>query len=511
MARSSRVQLNPFEGYIPTPTQGQFFEWEPPKPTQPDLRLLSSGYASGGKSTTGCRESIRYTLGFPHSRHVISRYHYDDLADTTMVTYFEALDRIGLSDGTKAGPRHYIFRKSPRPEIDWWHGAKTLFRNLDDPSGSKYGSMEVSTWFIDEAFEVPSDVLRVIYPSRLRWHLPTCPWKNQLAAVIASGGDPAELTCPCPRRMWACTNPGPNDFLRGVIDGSLGNSAHFAVPFGENIYMGPGYFEAMAEEGKAYGDVWFRRWVLGSWDAFEGQRFTMLDKSTHILPHDLMPSQDDYDIIEGHDFGWRNPHAVLWLAVHKAREYPPIFFDWYEVAEREIPDHAAAIRARRDAYHFRHDEILAVGDPAGMQTRGQTGISDIMLFAEHGLEIIPMRQAKMPDARADLLALMFSRVVKTRDGEMRGLMFTPRTEPAYQKFVNVRYKEKPRSSHEDAPERFVKKDDHTPDAGGYAVSAVSDPLEREGPGDEHRDWLAFVSAHRRPTPAELDRMELTRR
>lgn len=500
------VHLDPFAGFVPLPTQERFLTWVPPNPMLPDLRLLSSGYG-GGKSAIGCRESIRYAMAFSHSRHVVSRFHYDDLRDTTMVTYFEALERIGLNDGSKPGRRHYIYTKAPRPEIKWWNGATTLFRNLDDPTGSKYGSMEVNTWFIDEGFEVPEGVLRVIYPSRLRWHLRGCDSKQRIAEMVARGEDPAEVPCRCPRRMWACTNPGPNAFLKSVVKGQMQNAGWFPVPPGENVYAGAGYYEALSSQGEAYGDVWKARFVDGSWDAFEGQRFTMLDRKLHILKHDLNPDPSQFDIVEGHDFGFRNPHATIWIAVHKEREYPPIIFDWYSVAQREIPDHAKAIRARREQYGFNHHDILAVGDPAGSQTRG-SGVSDIMLFAAHGVEIIPMTRAKMPDARADLLALMFSREVKTRDGAMRGLMFTPRTKPVFDRFIEYRYRDASPSSHEDAPEKFVKKDDHEIDAAGYAVSAIPDPLDRDAPAGHSEHIAAEIEARRIPTGADLDAREL---
>lgn len=502
MGRDSAL-IDPFAGFRPTPTQDLFLNWQPPDPRVPSLRLLSSGYASGGKTTVGCRESIRQTLTHPHSRNAISRFHYDDLTDTTMVSYFEALDRIGLNDGRRPGARHYIFRKSPRPEIDWWHGAKTLFRNLDDPSGSKYGSMEVNTWFIDEGYEVDEEVLQVIFPSRLRWHLPGCEWKNELDAMIASGKDTSMLGCLCPKMMFACTNPGPNDFFKGVVDGKLANAQHFAVPFGENIYMAPGYFEALDEQGKAYGEVWHARFVHGSWDAFEGQRFTMLDRATHFLPQDFMPSADEYEIIEDHDFGYRNPHAITWIAVHKGREYPPIVVDDYSVAGREIPHHAKAIRERRRLYGWPDREVLAVGDPAGLQTRG-AGVSDIMLFATHGIEIVPMTRAKLPDGRADLIALMLSRHVHTREGPMRGLMFCPRAHRTFDACLNYRFVEPTRKSRADEPEKFLKKDDHLVDALGYGVSAISDPLEQEGPSGPRSEWQEALASRRMPTLDELD-------
>jgi hypothetical protein len=508
------ITIDPFRGFHPLPTQGRFLSWLPPNPKEADLRLLSSGYG-GGKSAVGCRESIRYTLAFRDSRHLVSRFHYDDLETTTMVTYFEALDRIGLSDGSKPGARHYRYTKSPRPQIEWWNGALTMFRNLDDSTGAKYGSFEVNTAFIDEGSEVPSDVLTVLYPGRLRWHIPgRCDWKEQLAEQMARGIAPedAKITCACPKRMWACTNPGDNGFLKSVVDGELENSAWFPVPPGENVYAGPGYHAQMARIYKGYGEVKYRRFILGSWDAFEGQRFGMLERDgdgSHFLPLDLFPHQDEFDIYEGHDFGWRVPHAVIWIAVHKSREYPPVVVDSMEKAETEIPALAKLIRDRRALYGWtRHDDIIAVGDPAGVQTRGQTGISDIMLFAQHGVNIVPMHQAKDPGPRADLLALMFSRKTKTRDGWMRGLMFCPRARPAFDRFLNYRYAEKSRTSMDDPPEKFQKKDDHTVDAGGYAVSAIPDPLEKDTrPSDE---WAAEIASRRLPTPEELDRREFGR-
>lgn len=503
-AGARRVTIDPYAGFWPFETQAAFLRYRPPNPLKAYCALLSSGYGSGGKSTVACRFSIRNTLPLPHSRHVVSRFHYDDLEQTTMVTYFEALDRIGLNDGSKAGPRHYIFRKSPRPEISWWNGAWTGFRNLDDPSGSKYGSMECNTWVIDEGFEVPTEVMETIYPSRLRWHLPGCAMREEMMRRLALGMDVDELECECLKALIICSNPGPNEFLERIVEGRGGaQTAHFPVPPGENKALGKAYYEDLRDNMARYGPHHLARFYEGKWSAFAGQRFAMLDRDIHFLPADLDPSMAEFDIIEGHDFGFRVAHGTVWIAVHKSREFPPIVVDDYEEAEKEIPVIATDIKSMRHRRRFGGLDLVAVGDPAGSQTRGNLGISDIMLFAQHGLEIAPMTMARDPGPRADLIALMLSRQVVTKLGPMRGLMFNPRAHRTFERLLKYRYAEKPRNSHADAPEKFVKKDDHLVDALGYGVSAISDPLETEGRVD-HSQWAIEMRARARPTIEELD-------
>src|SRR5262252_606259 len=320
--------------------------------------------------------------------------------------------------------------------LTWFNGAVTLFRHLEDLTETRFGSLELNTAFIDEGSEVDSEIFRKLFLARLCWHLPKCQLWNR---IMAGDFDAAASPCGCPRRAWVCTNPGLCDYLMDTVMAEeegipLDDWDTFFAPPGENIFNGPDYWRDLHQKGKKYGPHWYNRFVLGRWDSFSGQRFTMLEQQLHELPSELtglaFPTSE-YDIYEGHDFGWTAPHAIVWVAVHKEGELPPIVFDEYEVTEREIPEHAIAIKERRQLHGYppsgyaARRVIGAYGDPSGKNSR-PSGLTDIMLFGTHGVDISPCKWAPDPLARADLIALMLSAEKKTRYGTLRGLMIHPR-------------------------------------------------------------------------------------
>lgn len=505
-------RIEPFRGYGMLPTAYKFFT------SDAKYRLWSSGYGTG-KSTAGCRESIRHAVMYPHSRHLIGRHTYRDLEDTTMVTFWREMDRIGLSDGKRAGMRHYIFTKADQT-LTWWNGTQTMFRHMEDMTESRFGSFEVNTIFLDEGSEVHSEVYRKLLPSRLRWHLPGCNLWNE---ILSGNVDAATVACGCPRRAWICTNPGPCDYLMEVVQEEHDEQGDWLVlhaPPGENIFNGQDYWDDLIKLGKKNGPVWFNRFVQGRWDAFEGQRFTMLDEGAHLLPETLQTMafpHTEFDIYEGHDFGWANPHASIWLAIHKDGELPPIVFAEYEREQRELPDIAGDVKLIRHAYGYPESgraamhAIQAYGDPAGNNKR-PTGVTDIGLLATYGIDITPAKWAADPQSRADLIALCLNRVKKTRYGDMRGLMIHPRCKRLIYELRMYRYaRRRGRVGDEEDPrEKFVKKDDHLIDALGYALGSAPDPLEREKSPKVNPVWEAMMRRSRVPTPAELDDEEYRR-
>jgi len=105
-----------------------------------------------------------------------------------------------------------------------------------------------------------------------------------------------------------------------------------------------------------------------------------------------------------------------------------------------------------------------------------------------------------------------NRVKKTRYGEMRGLMIHPRCKRLIYCLKMYRYAKRRSSKleEEDAPEKFVKKDDHLVDALGYALASAPDPLEREKSPRTNPEWENRYRRLRLPTMDELDIEELHR-
>lgn len=495
------------------PTQRRFLE------STAKYRLYSSGYG-GGKSKLGCRESIRVAASVPHTRNLVGRYTYKDLTETTMVTFFRELREIGFSDGTGAGPRHYTWSKGEM-KIRWWNGSETIFSNLDDPTGAKFGSLEISTVFVDEGSEVPGEVYQVLLPGRLRWHLPSCRLVHDINTWMErhpGQHPPADIRCACMDswRAWVCTNPGASDYLLGVVDAATDGGGQpaedspfhdwrvfFASP-GENPYNGPDYYVELERKGRLYGEHWYKRFYEGRWDAFEGQRFPMLDEGTHLLPDSFVFHPDAWEFVSGWDFGWNAPTAQVLIAVHRNQEYPPCAVDEYEESKTEIPEHASAVRAIWESHGLRVDP-LAYGDPAGNQIHA-SGDSAISKYAQNGLQISPAVWAKSPVDRADKLAIAFSRRVQTPSGEMAGFMFHPRCRRLFRALQQYRYAAN-RNKDADAREVFVKKNDHLVDALGYGFSSCWLTID-EDTSEAREAWEEMVRNRRVPTPDDLDRMEM---
>lgn len=316
------VQLNVWEGHDPLPDQRRFVN-DPHK-----FRLFSSGYGSG-KSSTGCRLSIAQSLEHPGSRDLVGRYERSTLTETTLVTYLEALDRIGLRDGT-----HFKFTARP-PRIEWANGSTTLFMFLNDPTGAQYGSLELNTAFVDEGSEVDDAVYTTLFGSRLRWHLPGCTLKEQMAEWIRANpgkNPPADMTCPCmaTHRGWVATNPGRSRYLRRVVtDGHpLWGVTHANVK--GNPYNGVAYYEDMEHMAELQGGNWRERFIGGSWDHFEGQRFATLDRAWHVLEPEFEFRTGDWEHVEGIDFGWENPTHWVLLAKPNYQTAPLIVVDCIE-------------------------------------------------------------------------------------------------------------------------------------------------------------------------------------
>lgn len=395
---------------------------------------------------------------------------------------------IGLRRGV-----HYEFNQRSMT-YTWWNGSETIFTNLDDEE--KFGSVEASTWAIDEGSEVPDSVYRTIFPSRLRWHLPGCPASTNPDAECAG----------CPHRAWVCTNPGASGYLKSATKGKLPGWAWFPVKPGENTHNPPGYNEMLERMARLYGPAYYARYVEGSWESFEGQRFPMLDRELHVID-DWQPGPT-HDIYEGWDFGWRNPTAVIWIAVHPKGEEPPIVFHEYEESQREIPKIAADIKLIRRHYGLDPRHIISVGDPAGNQTHG-SGQSDIHLFSQNGIDITPAFNLKSPGPRARIIAALLNRRMATRAGVLPGILICRRCPKLYEALTE--YRVVPERStgglDQDAPEKFVKRNDHLVDAGGYGIGALPlnwDEILREaGAPVEVPDGVSRGA----PTPAELDRMD----
>ena len=421
-------------------------------------RLLSSG-RGGGKSVVGCRESIRHAVEYPGTRNMVSRLHFPDLERSTHQTFRRELSLIGLSGGGGAGMRHYTFNKQAMT-YDWWNGSRTIFTNLDDEE--KFGSVEVSTLFIDEGSEVPRPIYEMLLPANLRWPVG-------------------------PHRAWFCTNPGASGYLRAIVSGELVGSGFvdsygtkdsfswFPVPIGANKHNPGGYNAELERLGKLYGPHWYARYVAGSWDFFEGQRFPMMERAKHVLPLDFRPLSH-HQIFEGYDFGWSGDTHVTWIAVDDHGEDPVIVFAELAMNQSEPNQIAAEVHAKRKAFGIDYGRIVAFGDPAG-RSKGARGRSWIDLYRDEGIFIAPADASKSPTYRADRIAMLLSANRYTSHmGDIPGLVFNPSCPKTFTSVRDLQFKQKASGSSDNDPrEVFLDRNKHGFDSLGYGLNGYAVP------------------------------------
>jgi phage terminase large subunit len=440
------------DGYVPLPAQDRFHR------SAAKFRLYSGGFGSG-KSLCGCREAIYAALRNPGSLGMIGRLRFKDLEATTQRTFWSQLESLGLRR------KPYLLDYNQRTQLlKFGNGSEILFTGLDDEM--KLRSAEYSWIYVDEGSEVPDDIYRTLL-GRLRYKQPLS--------------------------MWITTNPGASGWIRrNFIESHRDGFEHFHAPTTENVHLPQDYLDSLLAD---YPAVWRERFIQGSWSAFEGQVFTMADENTHLVD-DWMPTPDHL-IYEGWDFGYRNPTAVVWYAVHPSGEEPIVVFAEHEAREQMPPWHAAQIRAIYNHYKINPANVSRFGDPAGAQVQGLRGRSYIDEYGDQGLYGI-QPSTKEPSTRALRIGKLLSTRIHTRNGSLPAIQFCRRARRTWLSLVNYRYAESRSQTGEDPKEAFHKENDHLVDALGYALMAA--PLPDNKPQDRP------VPGVMRPiTPADLDR------
>lgn len=425
-------------------------------------RLLSSG-RGGGKSVVGCRESIRCALEFPGSRNMICRLKSTELESSTHVTFKRELRAIGLRKD-----EHYTFNENKKTYY-WANGSESVLSHLEDEE--KFGSVELSTIFVDEGSQVPDSVYQMIFPANLRWEVG-------------------------PHRAWFCTNPGASGWLRDIVYGNAKGTgreveylkasggiemvrdeyAWFPVRAGMNQHN-PGdqnYFDDLKIQGQRYGPHWLARYHDGDWDSFEGQRFPMFSQDKHVLATSWRPTPN-HEIVMGIDFGHQVTH-VCWIAFDQKGIEPVVCFDELEVKEVDRPEDVVNKIREIEANYGIADRVMRLGDPAGVASTQFSSVTVIGAYAALGIFIAPCKAGKDPLARADLVASHLTAEKRQPDGSVwPGLLFGPNCVHTIRSITDLRWDLTTNTKGEDPREKFLNRNKHGFDGFTYGLVGVPPP------------------------------------
>ncbi len=220
---------------------------------------------------------------------------------------------------------------------------------------------------------------------------------------------------------------------------------------------------------------WFNKEYEIVYDALSGEMvWPQLDRNVHGVAPFTIP--DEWTRLRVIDPGFRNPCAVLWVAISPAgwrgcvhtddkgnQTKLPVMVVYQELHQKglKVPEIAAAIHHRSGQERFSVDLI----DPSSDIHKGNevAGLSTMEQFQELGLKLIKANNTVEPglDEVRRRLGVY---------GQSAALLIFNNLENTWRECMSYRYREVSARvlEHSDAPEAVRKKDDHIPDCLRYA-------------------------------------------
>lgn len=122
----------------------------------------------------------------------------------------------------------------------------------------------------------------------------------------------------------------------------------------------------------------------GAFVARAGRIFPAWNVHEHVLTDHFMPGEN-WRIYTSVDFGWSNPTAWLWHAVHPdGRIYT--FAEHYK-SELTVAQHSEIVRTKEAFMRLNPNNIIRVGDPNNGNAHVVNGISYVSEYANNGIFI----------------------------------------------------------------------------------------------------------------------------
>ena len=257
-------------------------------------QLLYGGGVGGGKSFLGCDWQIKRRLKYPGTRGLIGRSELKKLRLSTMATFFELCNMYGLMAG-----KHFTYNGQDHV-INWYNGSQTILMDLadmpSDPEFQRFGSIEITDYFVDEAGEVSEKCIAIL-ASRVRYKLVYDKPKGL-------------LTCN-PHKGWLY-----REFYDAKRNGTMRNDREFvqALPT-DNPHISSTYLKSL----ELLPEVDRKRLLEGDWDYDETKdRLYEYDDLLRCfrLPNNDKSNNDKYITADIARMGDDRTVIVLWNELH---------------------------------------------------------------------------------------------------------------------------------------------------------------------------------------------------
>jgi len=216
------------------------------------------GGVGNGKTLAASLKIIELATQSPQNLCLVGRLTYPELRDSTREVFLRALSQIYQ-------PEAYTINKSEN-SVTFWNDSTIIFRHLDDKAtllGPNLGA-----FYIDQAEEVDEEAFLTLQ-SRLRR-----PEAKYLKGLVT--GNPRGYNWVYYKfgmdKSEGATNWLHNQDYRMVTAPTIANLANLPANY-------------VTQLKNSYSPEWFNRYVMGSWDAFEGQIFDL----TKVSGYDVLP------------------------------------------------------------------------------------------------------------------------------------------------------------------------------------------------------------------------------
>lgn len=237
--------------------------------------ILYGGAAGGGKSALGCLWLIEMCQRYPNTRWLMGRSKLKTLTETTLNTFFEQTNNLGIGSQFKFNAQKYI--------IYWNNGSEIILKDLflypSDPNFDSLGSLEITGAFIDECNQLSHKAWQVV-KSRIRYK------------ILELGIIPKMLGTCNPAKNWTY-----KEFYKPNRDKTIEHYRKFiqSLPT-DNPHLPESYLTSLLELDKNSK----QRLYFGNWE-YDDDPATLIEQdaiSDYFNPTHLTPSGYKYMTID---------------------------------------------------------------------------------------------------------------------------------------------------------------------------------------------------------------------
>ncbi len=216
------------------------------------------GGVGNGKTFGACLKIIELSTMYPNNLCLVGRLTYPELRDSTREVFLTVLKKIYPSTA-------FTFNKAEN-SLTFWNGSTVIFRHLDDFANLL--SMNLGAFYLDQAEEIDEEVFLTLQSRLRRQGIP------KLKGLVT--GNPKGFNWIYYRFGMDHANDAENwkhgDNYRMIVAPTIANADNLPANY-------------IAQLKESYSPEWYARYVMGSWDAFEGQIFDM----TKVQGYDKLP------------------------------------------------------------------------------------------------------------------------------------------------------------------------------------------------------------------------------